>query len=202
MRSSLRQLVWALLLAASLAPAAERTFTIDPVHSGVSFRIRHLYTTFPGRFNAFSGTISGDVDKPETLKVAAEVDVTSVDTANADRDKHLRTPDFFNVAGFPTARFTSTATRVLDPKRAEVSGDLVLLGTSQPVTFVVECLGSGVDHRKGFRVGFHATATIDRTAFGMVYNMALPNGTTMLGNEVELVLDLEAFENAAAPVAP
>ena len=199
MRIPIRLLAWIVVVAAGLATAAEKTFTIDPVHSGVSFRIRHLYTTFSGRFNAFSGTLRGDPDKPETLTVTAEVDITSVDTANADRDKHLRTPDFFNAGAFPTARFTSTATKLLDPKKAAVTGDLTLLGKTQPVTFIVDYGGSGVDHRKGFRAGFHATATIDRTAFGMGYTMTLPNGITVLGNEVELILDLETVESAAAP---
>jgi polyisoprenoid-binding protein YceI/peroxiredoxin len=199
MRSTLQRLAGAVLVAACAAPAAERTFTIDPVHSGVSFRIRHLYTQFTGRLNSFSGTLRGDLDKPETLSVSATVDVTSIDTANADRDKHLRNPDFFHVATFPTARFTSTATRVLGPQQAEVTGTLVLLGKEQPVTFTVDYLGSGVDHRKGFRAGFHATTTIDRTAFGMGYNMTLPNGITVLGNEVELVLDIEAVEGIPEP---
>ncbi len=193
-----------MVCAAYTASGEEKSFVIDPVHSGVSFRIRHLYTTFTGRFDAFAGTITGDLDKPESFRVSAVVEIASISTANADRDKHLRAQDFFNAAKFPVAQFTSTSTKMIGPKQAAVTGNLVLLGKSQPVTFTVNYLGSGVDQRQGFRVGLHAETTIDRTAFGMGYNMTLSNGVTMLSKEVELILDLEAFEGTPAvkPLAP
>ena len=189
----------AVVVAASAAAAEEKTFTIDPVYSAVLFRIRHLYTMFTGRVNIFSGTISGDPDKPSSMRVTAEVDVASVDTANEGRDSHLRAADFFNVEKFPKARFTSIRTVVTGDREADVHGDLELLGKTLPVVLKTEYLGYGIDHREGHRIGFHAEVTIDREAFGMTYNSKLPSGLSVLGNQVKLILEIEAIETAAGP---
>lgn len=188
--------VLAVMLAATPLLAEEKVFTIDPVHSTVTFRIRHLYSMFTGRINKFSGTIWGDVEKPESFRVEAVVDVGSIDTANDGRDKHLRTADFFNAPKFSESKFTSTKTVVRGENRADVTGAFELLGKSVPVTFAVEFLGYGSDGRKGKKAGFHAVATIKRSDFGMGYNFTFPNGLTMLGDEVELILEIEAIETA------
>ena len=199
MRNRMTTLMLIFLIAAAGAIAEEKTFTIDPVHSAVAFRIRHLYTMFAGRFNTFSGTITGDADDPSSFRVTAEVDVASVDTAVKGRDDHLRNADFFDVKKFPKARFTSTKTVVTGEKTADVHGELELLGKKLPVVFKVDYLGYGIDHRKGKRIGFHAEGTIDREAYGMKYNFKLPSGLTVLGNEVKLILEIEAIETAAKP---
>lgn len=173
----------------------EEYYEIDPAHSSIGFRIRHLYSSVAGRFNKFSGTISGDFEDPATLKVTGYVDVNSVDTAVAGRDVHLRNPDFFNTGKFPDATFESTGVRALkDADSAEVTGNLTLMGITKKVTFKGKLLGKGPDHRGGKRAGFHATATIDKRDFGIKYNATLPHGITVLGEDVELVLDLEAIE--------
>ena len=199
MKKALPVLLLALFALAVTAVAEEKTFTIDPVHSAVAFRIRHLYTMFAGRFNTFSGTITGDPDNPSSFRVTAEVDAASVDTANKGRDDHLRNRDFFDVKKFPKARFTSTKTVLKGEKKAEVHGELELLGKKLPLVFEVEFLGYGIDHRKGKRIGFHAEGKIDRAAFGMNYNFKLPSGLTVLGNEVKLILEIEAIETVAKP---
>lgn len=195
-----KMLVFAIVVVFSIAVpsfAEEKVFDIDDVHSSLTFKIRHLYTTFTGRFNSFKGTISGDLDNPATLKVEAEVDILSIDTANDDRDKHLRAPDFFNTKFHPTARFKSTRTVVDGDARGFVTGNLTICGITKEITFYGRFSGYGPDHRKGTRVGFHAEATIDRTDFGMKYNAELPNGITILGTEVEIILEIEAIEKTA-----
>ncbi len=183
------------LMLATAGQAEEKQFQIDPVHSSVQFRVRHLYSMFSGRFDKFEGTISGDPDNPTTMKVSASVDIASIDTANADREKHLRTPDFFDAANHPTATFVSTSTSLGDTKDAgAVTGNLTIRGITKEVTFKGQFLGHGVDPRGAHRAGFHATATINRMDFGVAYNATLTNGVTMLGNDVELILDIEAIE--------
>lgn len=182
--------------------AVEKRFQIDPVHSGVQFRIRHLYSTFAGRFNKFEGTLTVDPDKPTTLKVSASVDVTSVDTANGDRDKHLRSLDFFDTDHYTNATFESTQTVVGDVKNAgTVTGKLTIRGITKDVTFQGQLTGYGVDSHGTNRVGFHATTTIRRTDFGVSYNATIPPGVTVLGDDVELILDLEAIEEKTATTA-
>ncbi len=203
----MRNLIMAAMLAGILAAmpglAEEQTFQIDPVHSSVQFRIRHLYSTFVGRFNKFEGTLSGDPADPSTLKVAASVAIASIDTANADREKHLKTPDFFDAEHFPAATFVSTRSATGDVKEAgSVIGRLTIRGVTKEVTFRGKLTGQGADSKGATRAGFHATATINRKDFGVAYNASLPNGMTLLGDEVELVLELEAVETKAVAKAP
>ncbi|NQT92439.1 MAG: YceI family protein [Lentisphaerae bacterium] len=189
-----------LLVMGEPAFGEDKYYEIDPAHSSVGFRIRHLYSSVAGRFNKFSGTISGDFDDPATLKITGHVDVNSVDTAVAGRDIHLRKPDFFNTAKFPDATFKSTGVKVNeDGDSGEVTGDLALMGITKKVTFKGRFLGHGPDHKGGQRAGFHATATIDKRDFGITYNATLPHGITVLGEKVELILDLEAIEVEKPP---
>lgn len=175
----------------------DQYYEIDPAHSSLGFRIRHLYSSVAGRFNKFSGTMTGDFEDPTTLKVVGAVDVNSVDTAVAGRDVHLRNPDFFNIAKFADATFESTGVVVYkDGTSGEVTGNLTIMGVTKKVTFTGRFLGRGPDHKGGARAGFHATATIDKRDFGITYNAILPHGITVLGEEVELVLDIEAIEVA------
>ena len=201
MKRSISLVLVILLFAGVSVKAEEKTFAIDPVHSGVTFSIRHLYGTFAGRFNSFSGTISGDMDDPAGMSVSAEVSVASVDTANRDRDTHLRASDFLDTELFPTAGFESTGVTLTDERKGWVRGKLTIRDISKEVAFDAEFLGYGPDHRNGSRAGFRAVTTIDRRDFGIRYNAELPNGITVLGNEVELAINIEAIEVAPAETA-
>ena len=177
------------------ALAEERTFQIDPVHSSVQFRIRHLFSTVVGRFDKFEGTLSGDPANPASLKVSASVDIASVNTANEARDKHLRSADFFDVDHHPKAAFVSTRAAVGDTKdTGTVTGKLTIRGITKEVTFKGNFLGEGADPKGATRAGFHATTTLNRVDFGVAYNATLPGGVSMLGNDVELIIDVEAIE--------
>jgi polyisoprenoid-binding protein YceI/peroxiredoxin len=196
--------VAAMALVSTLATAETKTFEIDPVHSTVTFSIRHLYSTFTGRFNTFSGTLSGDFDNPDSWHVSAVVETASIDTANADRDKHLTAADFFDSKRLPMATFESTKSVSAGKRKGAVTGRFTLHGVTRDVTFAVDFLGYGPDHRKGKRAGIQAKATINRTDFGMGYNAKLPNGLSVLSEDVEIILNLEAIEveNAVAEAAP
>lgn len=168
------------------APLAEGAWKIDAVHSAVLFKVKHLNTSWSyGRFNTFSGEIVHDAADASKSRVQCEIDVASIDTANKDRDGHLLSPDFFSAREFPKIRFTSSKVEARGDKLA-VTGEFEMHGVKQPMTLLVEKTGASKTERFGERVGFHATATLKRSDFGM---------KTMLegiGDEIEVTLSLEA----------
>jgi polyisoprenoid-binding protein YceI len=120
------------------------TYRIDPVHSFIIFRVKHLNTGFAyGRFNSFSGTIVVDEKNPANSSIELEIDANSVDTGNSQRDDHLRNPDFFNARQFPKITFKSTRVRKINDTTVEVQGDLTMRGVTRPIT------RAGNLHRQG-----------------------------------------------------
>jgi polyisoprenoid-binding protein YceI len=177
-------------LAAGAAPArAADTFTVDPMHSGILFRIKHLNAGYIyGRFNQFSGSFAFDDKNPADCKLDMEVKVDSLDTAVAARDTHLKGPDFFNARQFPTMTFKATAMKASDEKTYEVTGDLTLHGVTKPVTVKLERIGSAKDPRSGkLRTGFETTFTIKRGDFDMKY------GAGLIGDEVRITVAVEGI---------
>ena len=187
----------ACMLAIPGARAEEiRKFEIDPVHSTATFTVRHLYTRFTGRFNMLRGTVAGNPDDLSSLTIVGEIDTASVDTANDRRDAHLRNPDFFDAPNFPQARFESVRITLDedDPQAATVVGRLTLRGTTREVTARLEFGGYGADHRDGRRLGLRISGTLSRSAYGVSYNSTLPNGMTVLGDEVAINVAIQAIE--------
>lgn len=174
-------------------------FEIDAMHSGVGFSIRHLMVSrVHGSFTAFSGKIEYDPKDPKTWKVEAVIDAASINTGIKKRDDHLRNPDFFDVAKFPTITFKSTAVEKGKKKGTfALKGDLTMHGVTRPVTLALEPSGELNDREMGRRVGFNATGTINRKDFGLSYNKVLEAGGVALGEEVEIVIDVAAVPPAA-----
>lgn len=180
-------------IGSATASAQRATYAIDPQHSQVDFGIKHMaISTVHGRFAITAGTINLDEKDPVDSSVMATINVASVDTGEAARDKHLNSPDFFDTAKYPTATFTSTKlTKTGDGY--DVIGDLTLHGVTKPVTLHMEPPSKeqiGMDkmpHR-----GFTATATIHRQDFGLVWNGTLKSGDSMLGDDVKMTFDIEA----------
>ena len=167
------------------------TWDIDPVHSDVSFTVRHMMVSkVRGRFGSFSGEI---VTAPEfsDSTVTTTVDATSVDTGNDQRDGHVRTADFFAVETHPTWTFRSTAIR---PDGAEyaLDGELTIKGVTRPVTFALEVNGFGPDAYGGTRAGFSAATTINRSDFGVDIAMPLDGGGVVVSEKVQVSLEIEA----------
>ena len=178
-----------LLLFALSAGAA--TYTIDPAHSSVIFKVRHLgASNFYGAFKDIQGTIEFDPARPEASSIQFEIVAESVDSRNEGRDRHLRSPDFLNAKQFPVIKFTSSKVeKTSDGFR--VTGELELHGVKKTVTGDVEHVGTGKHPRSGKElVGFETRLTIDRTDFGVNY-MATPEG---LGTDVHLIVSVEAGE--------
>ena len=180
-------LVLALLPAFAGQTAAPAAFKIDPVHSSVIFRVKHMNVSyFWGRFNDIAGTVAWDAAKPEASSFDVQIKTESVDSKDPKRDNHLKSPDFFNAKQFPTLAFKSKSVKKLDDTTFEVGGDLTLHGVTKPLTAKVEMTGTGKGMRGGSLVGFETTFEIKRSDFGMNF-MKGP-----LGDDVRIVVSLEA----------
>jgi len=174
------------LLAFALTAQAADNYKVDPVHSTSVFRIQHMNVAyFYGRFNGPEGTVSVDEADPTKTSFDVQLKVANIDTANPNRDKHLKSPDFFSAEEFPTISFKSTAVKVAEDKKMEVTGDLTLHGKTKSITVPVERTGSA-DTRMGHRTGFEATIKIKRSEFGMDKML------DALGDEVTIRVGLEA----------
>ncbi len=168
--------------------SVSETFKVDPVHACVWFRINHLnIANFYGRFNEISGTFTLNAGNPDANRLAISVKTASIDTANADRDKHLRAPDYFDAEKYPTIEFRSSKFKKISDAKFAVTGELALHGVTKPLTIELEKTGAGNDPWGNHRVGLETTFTIKRSEFGM---------TTMLGalgDEVRLTVAVEGI---------
>jgi len=191
----------ALLLALALpalAAAAPTVYKVDPDHSSVSFSIRHFVSNVPGRFTDFDGTIQHDKQNPAASTVSFTAQAASIDTDNADRDKHLKSPDFFDVQKFPALTFTSTSVKPKDANTLDVTGDLTIHGVTKKVTIPVTLLGT-MATPKGQKAGFETSFTIDRKDYGIVWNRVLDAGGSILGDDVKINIEVEANQEEAKP---
>jgi polyisoprenoid-binding protein YceI len=191
----MRRLAYALALAgltASPALAATETWVVDKNHSEVSFQIRHMMAKVRGSFNDFSGSIVADPAKPEAAQVEFTVKAASIDTNNENRDKHLRSADFFDVEKYPEITFKSARIVPNGKDKYEVTGSLTLHGVTKEVTLPVSFLGFMKDPGGNDKAGFEATATLNRKDFGIVWNKNLDAGGFLLGDEVWVTINLEA----------
>ena len=166
-------------------------WAIDPWHSNVEFVARHLLSKARGRFTEFEGVIT-IADEPAQSSVEATIDAASVDTHNADRDAHLRNPDFLDVEHYPTIAFRSTSVTEDGDGGYRVDGDLTIRGVTRPVTLELEYLGWSDDPWGGKRAGFSASTEIDRHDFGATWNLAVETGGVVVGRKVRIELEIEA----------
>ena len=179
-----------LVVAAASLPATAADYVIDTKndHAFIQFRIKHLgYSWLYGRFNEFKGNFSYDEKNPDAAHVSVTIDTNSIDTNHAERDKHLRSKDFFDVAKFPEAKFVSTAYQQGTDGMATLTGNLTLHGVTRPVTLNVEQVGAGPDPWGGYRRGFIGTTTLTLKDFGIDYDLG-PASTT-----AEVTLSIEGI---------
>ncbi len=185
-----------LAMGTGVVSAQATQWKIDANHSEADFAIKHMsISTVHGTFRGISGTVTFDPANVAKSGVEASIDVTSVDTGVAARDNHLKSPDFFDVAKFPTMTFKSTSVHKVGD-HYDVAGDLTLHGVTKPVVLTLEEPGKsqiGMDGKSVHR-GFTATTTINRNDFGLTWNGTLKSGDTMLGNDVKIELDIEGSQ--------
>jgi len=167
------------------------TWTIDTVHSDVSFSVRHMMVSkVKGRFGAFTGTIV-TAENPADSTVTVEIDLNSIDTNNAQRDDHIRSADFFEVEKYQTMTFASTKLES-DGEDYLLHGDLSLKGVTRNVTLNLEFNGIGPDAFGGVRAGFSATTEISRKEFGVDIEMPLDGGGVVVGDKISISIEIEA----------
>lgn len=193
----MRHIAAALVVAVLASASSAAVYEIDESHSQVGFKVRHLVTKVAGRFNKFSGTVAYEAGKPATWKVEAKIDPASINTDNRKRDDHLRNPDFFDVAKCPEMGFKSTKATLAKNGTAKLVGELTMHCVTKPVTLDLELGGSAKDPWGNERVGFSAKGKVNRKDFGIVWNKTLDAGGVMLGEDVEVIIDIEAI--AAKP---
>ena len=189
------------LLALSIAAAAvlsAETYTIDKNHSDASFQIRHFASKVRGRFSDFEGTIQADPAKPEASSVVFTIKTASIDTNQPDRDKHLRTADFFDVEKFPEITFKSSKFTPAGKDKYDVTGTLTMHGVSKEVTLPVTFLGSMKDPRGNEVASFEIETKLNRKDFGINWNKTLDNGGVMLSDDVDISISLETKKQANA----
>ena len=193
-RSQAFLLALALFLALPAA-AQTSTWTIDPKHSTAQFTVRHLaISNVSGNFTNVTGTISLNEKDITQSQVSAVIDVSSVDTRVSDRDKDLRSPNFFDVEKYPTIEFKSK--RIVNSGgKLQVIGDLTMHGTTREVTLDVDGPTPELNDPWGnVRRGFSASTTLNRKDFGLTYNHALKTGEAMVGDNVKIQIDLELIK--------
>lgn len=176
----------AIAVAAPFANAADYVIDTKGAHAFIQFKIKHLgYSWLYGRFDGFSGDFSYDPAKPEASKVDVLIETKSINSAHAERDKHLRGKDFLNVDKYPQASFSSTSFKPLGDGKAEMKGDFTLHGITKNIVINVAEVGGGKDPWGGIRQGFTGKTTIALKDFGIDYDLG-PAST-----HVELILDVE-----------
>jgi polyisoprenoid-binding protein YceI len=182
-------------MSATATALATGTWNVDPSHSRVGFRVKHLgISTVRGAFGDLEGQLviaeDGDITASGSVKTA------SISTSDEGRDGHLKSADFFDVEGYPEITFQSTSVTAIDDETYEITGDLTLHGVTKPVTLNAEVGGSETDPFGNLRVGLEATGEISRSAYGMKFNMALGSGNVAVSDKVKLDLDISAIKAA------
>jgi polyisoprenoid-binding protein YceI len=180
----------AALAQATTPSGAPDVWTIDNTHSGVGFQVRHFVSKVRGRFTQVKGTITADEHAWQHGVVDVEIATRSIDTDNDRRDNHLRSSDFFAADSFPTIRFRSTRIE-RSGDAAKIHGNLTMRGVTKPVVLDGSFTGL-MKSGQGDRVGFEASATINRLDYGVKYNRAVEGGGTLLGDDVKIEINVEA----------
>ena len=176
-------------------PLFADTYTVDKQHSEASFQVRHFVTNVRGKFEDIEGTVNIDPGKPATSSVEFKIKATSINTGVTDRDKHLRSVDFFDVANFPEITFKSTSIKAGATKDVyDVTGDLTMHGVTKRITIPVALLGFAKDPWGGERAGFSLETTLNRQDYGIKWNKALDNGGMMLSDDVKVSINLETMK--------
>jgi polyisoprenoid-binding protein YceI len=175
---------------------------IDSSHSSVHFSVRHLVIAkVRGSFTRWSGTVQVPEGDFSQATVAVTIDASSIDTGVADRDGHLKSPDFFDVAQYPELRFVGKRVQPRSADEIDVVGDLTIKGTTREVVLRVEQHGQAKDPWGNVRTAFTAKTSIDRKDFGLTWNQMLETGGVMVGDRVEIEAEIEAVKQVEAQVA-
>lgn len=170
-------------------------WTIDPAHSRIEFLVRHMMISkVRGVFEKFSGTVALDEENPENTTVDVEIDASSINTREERRDAHLRSADFFDVENYPTLNFRSKKVERLGENTARLIGDLTIRGVTREVVLDVVFNGMAMAPWGQESAGFTAHTTINRKDWNLTWNQALETGGVLVGDEIEINIELELIK--------
>ena len=192
---SIRASAWLAAVVIAGGPAvavAADTYVVDKTHSEALFTIKHLMSRVTGRFSDLSGSIAVDVANPAASSVEFTINAARIDTNAADRDKDLRSPNFFDVEKYPTISFKSSKVTPAGKDKFTVEGSLTMHGVAKQVSLPVEFLGFGKDPWGNDKAGFAVETVLNRKDYGLNWNKALDQGGFLLGDDVKVVISLEA----------
>jgi polyisoprenoid-binding protein YceI len=175
------------------AQGEEFAYTVDPEHTNVEFEIDHLFSRIRGRFAKFEGKFAFDAAKRTGRDAELVIEVASVDTLVDKRDGHLRSADFFDVEKHPKIRFVGAKLRHVSGNDYAIDGTISIRGVEKPITLAVEYRGEAKDPWGTTRASFVIRGRIDRRDFGMSWNQTVENDVLLVGNDVELVVNVEAI---------
>ena len=198
MRNNFLRVLLCLVMAAALAAAA--TWQIDTAHSAAQFAVRHMMvSTVRGQFGGVRGTIEYDPAQPARAAVDVTIDANTLNTREAKRDAHLKSPDFFEVEKFPTITFKSKRVEPAGQGKLRLIGDLTMKGVTKEVALDVEGPTPEVTMRNMARIGASATGKVNRKDFGINWNRTLDAGGVVVGDEVSITIDVEMVRKLDTP---
>jgi polyisoprenoid-binding protein YceI len=184
----------------ALPVLAQETWTLDKGHSSANFKVRHFTANTVGQFRDFDATVVLDRANPAKASVEFTIQATSIDTGSENRDKHLRSADFFDVEKFPAITFKSTSVSAKGRDGFDVTGDLTMHGVTKRVTLPVT-FGGFLKTQRGEKAGFEVETTLNRKDYGIVWNRALDEGGFMLADDVKVTINLEMNKKMPEPAA-
>jgi polyisoprenoid-binding protein YceI len=172
---------------------------IDLAHSEITFSVRHMMISkVRGSFETFSGSVNFDEANPTNTSVDITIDAASINTREDQRDGHLRSPDFLNADEYPTLTFKSTKVEQTDAENGKLYGDLTILGVTKPVVLDVEYAGQAKSPWGTTSAGFSGKTSINRTDWGLTWNQALETGGILVGEKINIDIELEIVKQAEA----
>ena len=167
-------------------------WSLDSAHSEIEFKVKHMMiSTVKGQFNTFNVNVQNDTDQLENAKIDVEIQTSSINTNNEQRDQHLKSGDFFDVTNHPTITFVSTAINKTDDDEYKITGDLTIRSITKPITLDVEFGGLSKDPWGNQKAGYTVTGKINRTEFDLNWNAALETGGIMVSNDVKFQADIQ-----------
>ncbi len=174
---------------------AKSTWAIDPTHSEIGFKVKHMmFTNVSGKFNTFTAIIENEDNQFETSTIHFEAEINSIDTNNADRDNHLKSADFFDAGKFPKLSFKSSAVKKISESEFEIEGELTVKDVTKTITLATEYSGLMLDPWGNTKAGLSIAGKINRKEFGLTWNAALETGGVLVGEEVKLFVEVQLLK--------
>jgi polyisoprenoid-binding protein YceI len=173
-----------------------KNYKIDPLHSYVGFKVKHMMiSNVNGNFTKFDAKMTSATEDFSDAQIEFECEVDSISTNISDRDAHLKSPDFFASDEYPTINFISTSVEKSESEKYKVTGDLTIKGVTKSIELEGEYNGNDIDMYGNTKYGFEMFGKINRTDFGLTFNLLSGKGNSLVGEEIKLIINIQMVEN-------